>query len=152
LTDVLSISIALGLVVSLIFSEFFGILGTGLIVPGYLALHYKSPKDLIITYMVALLAYGLVQLLSQFLILFGKRKSVLILLFAYLIGTIVNYNMIHTMDLEEFTDVRVIGYIIPGLIAIWFERQGVLETISVLTIASVIVRLLLMLVVGVDLP
>ena len=36
---------------------------------------------------------------------------------------------------------EVVGYIIPGLIAIWIDRQGLIETTSVLLISSVVVRL-----------
>jgi hypothetical protein len=39
-----------------------------------------------------------------------------------------------------------IGYIVPGLIANWFERQGFLKTISTMGIAAVLVRLVLMVV------
>ena len=39
-------------------------------------------------------------------------------------------------------DLSVIGYIIPGLIASWMDRQGVLKTISVIIITSSIVKLI----------
>ena len=42
-----------------------------------------------------------------------------------------------------FVELGVIGYIIPGLIALWFNRQGILPTISALLITSVLVRLAL---------
>ncbi len=40
----------------------------------------------------------------------------------------------------------VIGYIIPGLIALWMDRQGWVETVSPLLTSSVAVRLILVLV------
>ena len=46
--------------------------------------------------------------------------------------------------------VQVIGYIIPGLIAIWLDRQGVIETLAAMITASVVVRLILILVVGME--
>ena len=42
-----------------------------------------------------------------------------------------------------FVELGVIGYIIPGLIALWFNRQGILPTLSALLITSVLVRLVL---------
>jgi hypothetical protein len=45
----------------------------------------------------------------------------------------------------------VIGYVIPGLIAIWMDRQGVLETLAALVTSAVVVRLALMLVFGQEL-
>ena len=39
----------------------------------------------------------------------------------------------------------VIGFIIPGLIALWMDRQGWVETLSPLLTSSVVVRLVLIL-------
>ena len=44
------------------------------------------------------------------------------------------------------SEIQYIGYIIPGLIASWMDKQGVLRTISVVLIVSSIVNLFLMLV------
>ena len=47
-------------------------------------------------------------------------------------------------------DVRLqaIGFIIPGLIANWFERQGVVKTLAATLIAASFVRLLVILLTG----
>jgi hypothetical protein len=45
-------------------------------------------------------------------------------------------------------DVSTIGFVIPGLVANWMERQGVLATLCVMTTTAVLVRLLLMLLNG----
>ena len=45
-------------------------------------------------------------------------------------------------------ELQTIGYVIPGLIANWMERQGVLQTVCVMTTTAVLVRLLLMLLSG----
>jgi hypothetical protein len=39
--------------------------------------------------------------------------------------------------------VAVIGYIVPGLIALWFDRQGLAETLGTVLTASAVVRLCL---------
>ena len=44
------------------------------------------------------------------------------------------------------TNVGVIGFIIPGLIALWFDRQGVAETMGSLATSAVVVRLVLILI------
>ena len=44
-----------------------------------------------------------------------------------------------------FVELGVIGYIIPGLIALWFNRQGILQTLSALIVTSVLVRMTLIL-------
>jgi hypothetical protein len=48
-------------------------------------------------------------------------------------------------------ELQVIGFIIPGLIANWLDRQGTVETLSALVTASVLVRLILVLAVGAEL-
>ncbi len=49
---------------------------------------------------------------------------------------------------ETNGELTVIGFIIPGLIAVWIDRRGIIESLSSLVIASVIVRLILILVLG----
>ena len=39
----------------------------------------------------------------------------------------------------------VIGFIIPGLIALWIDRQGLVETLAPLMTSAVVVRLALVL-------
>ena len=40
---------------------------------------------------------------------------------------------------------EAIGFIIPGLIANWFERKGVVKTIATMMIASPLVRIIVIL-------
>ena len=85
------------------------------------------------------------------MILFGKRRTVLVILVAYVLRLLIDQLMLPTLhEMPIFVDsgVIIIGYIIPGLIALWFDRQGVLETISTLIAASVVVRIVLILVFG----
>jgi gamma-polyglutamate biosynthesis protein CapC len=77
---------------------------------------------------------------------------VLMILVGYLIGAILRYMVSSgAVDLPGSPDVAMIGYIIPGLIAIWMDRQGLVETLSTLVTASVFVRLVLILLVGTEL-
>lgn len=48
----------------------------------------------------------------------------------------------------EDMETTVIGYIIPGLIAIWFDRQGIAPTAASLAIATCVVRLSLLFIAG----
>ncbi len=148
MNDILSLSIGLSLLVSLFFSEVFGIVGLGLVVPGYVALHLNHPKNLALTFIIALISYFCVELLSFLFILFGKRKTVLILLFGYLFGYLFNYQILPEIESPYLSDIRSIGFIIPGLIGLWFERQGVIETTSVIVIGSIIVKIFLILILG----
>ena len=78
--------------------------------------------------------------------IYGKRRLVLSLLIGFLAGyTVRNY-----VDSSSFLaidgELLVIGNIIPGLIANWMDRQGVLRTMSVIFITASIVQLILMLI------
>ena len=46
------------------------------------------------------------------------------------------------------SDLSSIGNIIPGLLASWMDRQGVLQTVSVLIIIAVATRLILIALLG----
>jgi len=147
----LSLSIGIGLVVSLLFSEVFGITAGGMVVPGYIALHLTHPVDVVLTLAVAFVTFAIVHLLSSIIIVYGRRRTVLMILVGYLVGAAFrSFAGMGVGALAEL-DFAVIGYIIPGLIAIWMDRQGTVETLSSLLTASVVVRLVLILVVGTEL-
>jgi poly-gamma-glutamate biosynthesis protein PgsC/CapC len=142
----LTLSIALGLAVSVLFSETFGIAAGGMIVPGYLALSLHQPINLFLTAVAALITFGIVRSMSMFMIIYGRRRTVLMIVVGFIVGGIAT-QLSPPNPLGETA--AVIGYIIPGLLAIWLERQGVIETLSAATAATILVRLLLILVGGV---
>ncbi len=144
--DELTLSIGLGLAVSVLFSETFGIAAGGMIVPGYLALSLHQPLNLILTAAAALATFGIVRSLSMFMIVYGRRRTVLMIVVGFIVGGIAT-QLSPPNPMGE--TISVIGYIIPGLLAIWLERQGVIETFSAATAATILVRLLLILVGGV---
>ena len=150
MTDLLPLSIGIGLVVSLLFSHAFGFTAGGMIVPGYFALFITRPAHIVATLLAALATYALVHAISTIVIVYGKRRTALMVLVGYLIGALIRTFGAQWLPLET-ADMSVIGYIIPGLIAIWLDRQGVIETFSSLLTASVIVRLLLVVLVGAEL-
>jgi poly-gamma-glutamate biosynthesis protein PgsC/CapC len=146
--DLLSISIGIGLGVSLLLSEFLGIAGGGLVVPGYLALHLTEPLTVIVTLLAGLAAFVVVRALASLLIVYGRRRTVLMILAGYLMGMIARY-FIHVNGAPEVLgEHAVVGFIIPGLIAVWLDRRGVIESLCSLITASVIVRLILILAFG----
>lgn len=146
--DLLSVSIGIGLGVSLMLSEFLGIAGGGLVVPGYLALHLTEPLTVCITILTGLAAFVLVRALSSVLIVYGRRRTVLMILAGYLTGLLARY-FIHASGAPEILgEHAVVGFIIPGLIAVWLDRRGVVESLCSLITASVVVRLILIIAFG----
>jgi poly-gamma-glutamate biosynthesis protein PgsC/CapC len=149
--DPVSSSIAVGLVVSLLFAELFGLAAGGMVVPGYLALSLDRPADIALTLGAALLTYLVVSGISKVTIVYGRRRIVMMLLFGFMIGAAIRATPVFATgaalpDAGAGIDASVIGFIIPGLIAVWFDRQGVVSTCSVLMITAVVVRLVLILV------
>jgi poly-gamma-glutamate biosynthesis protein PgsC/CapC len=143
--DLLSLSIAVGLAVSLIFSETLGRGAGGLVVPGYVAVFLTRPEAIGITLGIALVTYGIVYWLSQVLIVYGRRRTVLMLLVGFVLGMIARTVLGLTLT-EPNPAYTVIGYIIPGLLAIWFDRQGLFDTLTTMLTAAAVVRLVLVLV------
>jgi gamma-polyglutamate biosynthesis protein CapC len=139
----LSLSIGVGLAVSILFSETFGIAAGGMIVPGYIALNMTRPMNLVLTVTASLVTYGVVRGLSSFVIVYGRRRTVLMILTGYIAGAVMTWL---APDLgPEADELQVVGHIIPGLIAIWLDRQGVIETLASATAAAAIVRFILVL-------
>lgn len=158
--DLLSASIGIGLAVSLLFSEMFGLAAGGMVVPGYIALYLNRPVDVMLTLAAALVTYFVVHSLSTFIIVYGKRRTVLMIIIGYLVRGLFDqipfYASQPLFDLSQHfgtapATFAVIGYVIPGLIAIWMDRQGVIETLAALITSAVVVRLALMLVFGLEL-
>ena len=137
-----AIAIGLGIILSLFFTETLGVTAGGLIVPGYIALYLHEPYMVIGTFSISIITYLIVRGLSYFTLIYGKRRLVLSLLIAFLISyTVKGMGPLFTIDGQ----LLVIGNIIPGLIANWMDRQGVLRTISVILITASIVHLILLL-------
>jgi poly-gamma-glutamate biosynthesis protein PgsC/CapC len=140
-------AIGLGLVVSLLFSEFFGLAAGGMVVPGYVALQMDNPLKLAGTLLAALATYGLMRFLSGFIFLYGRRRLVLTILVGFLFGALLRrFGAIRVAGAE--LQMQAIGFIIPGLISTWMEKQGVLPTLCSLLIAAALVRLLLIVISG----
>ena len=132
------VTIGLGIVLSLLLSETLGVTAGGIIVPGYMALYLHQPLQVIITILVAILVWGIIQVLGKKVFLYGKRRIVLALILGFFFGFI-SRNFIYLP--QEIGSAAVIGNIIPGLIANWMDRQGVIRTVSVVILTAVIVKL-----------
>ena len=148
--ELLPVSIGIGLGASLFLTEVFGLTAGGLVVPGYIALHLSEPFSVFLTLGAGVAAFILIQALSSFMVIYGRRRIVLLVLAGYLIGTAVRALVGDTMQ-EEGVEFSVIGFIIPGLIAIWIDRRGIIESLCSLITVSVIVRLILVILFGAEL-
>ena len=134
----LYVAIILGLTLSLLFQEKFGINPGGMVVPGYLALTMDKPKSLIVIFLLSVLTYIIVEFgLNKFLILYGRRRFLAMLLVCMLLKIAIDTtNLSLGMSLGALDGV---GIVIPGLIANCFYKQGIkLTAVSTIGVSLVV--------------
>ena len=136
-------AIGIGVMVSFAFYEMVGFSPGGIVVPGYIALFLDQPIRILVTLLVALLTYFAVKILSNYIILYGRRRFLTMVLVSFLLKWLIE-EIIIKMPIPGM-ELRSIGYIIPGLIANEMRRQGIFPTIYSLAIVSILVRLILLL-------
>ena len=136
-------AIGTGIFTSFLFTELTGLLAGGLIVPGYFAIFWDQPARILMTFVVALLSFLVVSVLSNFIVIYSRRRFMASVLSGYILGWLLATYFIDFIPFQ--TDVRVIGYIVPGLIANDMIKQGIMKTIISAAVVTVIVRLLLLL-------
>lgn len=137
----------IGLVVSLLFAEWLGLAAGGLVVPGYVALFWHKPLQIVGTSVAAALALATLKIISTKAFIYGRRRLVLTILLGFIFGSLMRY-VASRSGLAPYLSFDPIGYVIPGLMAYWMEKQGVVETASALVVASIIVRLVVILING----
>ena len=129
-----------GLLLSLLFTGLTGIYPGGIIVPSYLVLFVNQPARVAGTLIAALLTLFVYRVTSQHLILFGRRRFVFLILIGgfWALLWIQLFPALFPLALEF----RVIGWVIPGLIAGHFDRQGVTVTTASLVTVTVVLHFL----------
>lgn len=137
-------SFGLGIFLGFIFFELTGFTAGGIIVPGYIALFVQDPVRILATLVVSIATFTIVKFFSQWFIVFGRRRFLLMVLCGFILRILSDYAM-PFLGGAAGIELRAIGYVIPGIIANEYARQGVVQTILSLTIVSGMVYLLLML-------
>lgn len=124
----LYMSLIIGMALSLLVAEYFGINPGGMIVPGYLALVCDDLAQMCLVFAVAAAIYLIVNhVLPHFVILFGRRKFVATLI----TGVVIKLLLELLFPALPFAAIefRGLGVITPGLIANCCAKQGVRYTI-----------------------
>lgn len=127
-----------GVAISLLFSELTGLSPAGLVVPGYIALSLQTPRRVVYTLVIALLAWAAAKLLSQWMILYGRRRFAVLILLSFLLNELITGAGILPYD------PGMIGVLVPGIIANEVEKQGVVKSFLSLSIVVAILVLLMM--------
>jgi gamma-polyglutamate biosynthesis protein CapC len=134
-------TLLLGLILALLFAELTDISPGGIIVPGYIALHLDRPWRVLATLGAAFLCLLLYKLLARYLLLYGRRRFVLLLI----AGAVVAQAWALALPglFAAPVEIRVIGWVVPGILANSLLRQkplpvlGALAAVSVLTYFAV---------------
>lgn len=127
-----------GVAISLIFSELTGLSPAGLVVPGYIALCLQTPRRVVYTLFIALLAWAAAKALSRWMILYGRRRFAVLILLSFLFNEI-----IVGAGLLAY-DPGMIGVLVPGIIANEVEKQGVVKSLLSLSVVVGILALVMM--------
>jgi poly-gamma-glutamate biosynthesis protein PgsC/CapC len=135
------LALGLGIALNLLFTEVLGLSSGGLVVPGYLALHLTQPSRLLATLALggatfATVRYGLMRLV----VLYGRRRFGVTILTGFVL------HGLYTLALSSTpapADLRVVGYIVPGLIANTSLSQGFWSTVAATLTIAILVRLIL---------
>ncbi len=130
----------LALLLALAHISLTGLSPGGIIVPSYVVLFLHHPQRLVGTVAAALLTLLCYRIAARYLILYGRRKFVFMILTAAL-WTFAWLSLFPAL-LAGATEFRVIGWIIPGLIAHASEKQGILATTASLATVTVLAYIL----------
>ncbi len=127
-------TLLIGLVLALVWAELTDVSPGGIIVAGYFALYLDRPLRVAATLAVALAAWAVVRALSRQLILFGRRRFVL----AVLVGAVLSQAWLLAAPrlFAGPVETRVIGWIVPGILASSLSRQKPLPTLASLAAVS----------------
>jgi gamma-polyglutamate biosynthesis protein CapC len=138
-TEAQVLVIGIGLAISLLYSELFGVTPGGIVVPGYLALAIAAPLTVALTFGVALLTFFAVRVIATVAIVYGRRLTVLSILIGFLLGALAR-GIVGAAPLGDL-EIDVVGYVVPGLLALWIDRQGVAVTTTSAVTASIATHL-----------
>lgn len=124
----------IGLILALVYSELTGVVPGGMIVPAFVATTLDDPFRALLTLGAALMAMAIYRLASKYLLLYGRRRFVFLLLLGASLSELSYYLSRIYLTLPTLTsfppEIRVIGLIIPGLLASNLERQKFWPTLA----------------------
>lgn len=132
------IILTIGVVISLLIEEFLGVSTGGMIVPGVLASHVGNIDVVIYIFLLSFITYFLVdKVLSNYIIIYGKRKFTFMILVAILLKLV--GDQLYPMLPFAAVAFRGVGAISPALLANTYTKQGIGFTVPAAIISMFIV-------------
>jgi len=138
-------AIGIGMFLSLILTETIGLAAGGIVVPGYIALVLHHPIQVISTIIVGLITYLIVKFISFYIIIYGRRLLIVSILVGYVVAYFTKISPMLSLDTLSI-NIETVGFVIPGLIAYWIARQGIIPTFSAMIIVASLVRLIIIII------
>ncbi len=140
-------AVALGLLYSLYFSEALGFVAGGLVVPGYIAVISSNPGMLIATLLASLLSLGVLKLVTKYALIYGRRKLFLSVVLGFIFAQLTRM-LYYVVPNDLILQLQAFGFIIPGLMAYWMDKQGVMPSLGMLAVVVTLVRLTMIVIHG----
>lgn len=128
-------TLLVGVVAALVYIEVAGVWPGGIIVPGFFALSLDRPERAAWTLAAAFLALGIYRILERRMLLFGRRRFVVMLLSGAAI-TAAGALLWPRLG-PGLSDLSAIGWVVPGLVANQLARQKPLPTLAGLATCAI---------------
>lgn len=134
-------TMAMSVILGFLSSELLGVATGGLVSAGYLAFFMGTPARVAGTLVISVVIYLVALLLQKWIIIYGRRRFMVVVLlsviFTWLIEQLTHLGI-------TGTDIRMVGFIIPGLIANDMLRQGMVKTMAGVSIVAILIRLVML--------
>ena len=134
-------AIGLSIILGFLSTELLGIYTGGLISAGYLAFYIEQPWRILSTVALSLIVFLITKLAGKVCILYGRRRFMLTVILGILLGWLYEDLSFYFAGLSQ--DLRIICYIIPGLMANDMCKQGVVRTVVMVMVCALLIRLLM---------
>ncbi len=145
--EILTEAVAVGLLFSLYASESLGFVAGGLVVPGYFAVISSRPGMLVATLLASFLSLLVLRGVSRVALIYGRRRLMTAVLLGFLFAEM-SRRVVGVYPHPLLLELQAFGFIIPGLLAYWMDRQGVGPTLGMLAVNVAVIRLVLLLLHG----
>lgn len=134
------IAIVISTILSFLSYEAFNFYSGGIITAGYFSVFLTQPARILCTLFFAILICFAAKLVEKFTIFFGRRRFYFMIIFSAILSWIINKYLVPSLGFAY--DIRIIGHIIPGLIANDMYKQGIIKTVLILTVLSILTYLI----------
>lgn len=129
-------TVFIGVVIALLYTEVTGIYPGGIIVPAFLALTLDQPVRALAAVGIACLSVAVYRAAARHLILFGRRRFVAMILLGGLWAQV--WWLVAPSLFPAPASARVLGWVVPGLLANNLERQKFFPTLASLVTVTVV--------------